>query len=70
MTIFITVKAPVDKKARISDSTGWSEILENGQSRAYHASEGVTLTVDEIDAPYTPPTIEELMEGMKITYEQ
>ncbi len=69
MTIFVTVKAPIDKKAKLSDSTGWSEMLENGQTRTYSASAGVTLTIDEIDAPYVPPTLEELLAGMTVTPE-
>lgn len=70
MTIFVTVKAPLDKKAKVSDSTGWSEILENSQTRTYHASEGVTLTIDEIDAPYVPPTLEEILAGMTVVSER
>lgn len=69
MTIYVTVKAPIDKKAKITDSTGWEETLLNGQTRTYSAKAGVPLTIDEIDAPYVPPTLDELLAGMQITSE-
>lgn len=70
MTVFVTVKAPLGKRAIVTASDGAEEIVDAGRTAQLSVHDGLTITIAEADAPEVTYSVEDILKGMEIVPEQ